>query len=88
MLAGLKAQYEADGTFPTKYDLTARFKGRGGDVVPATTVQTLADRLSKALIPSAEGPGHRLRLPTLQDAQPLALYSASPVCHESGCLAG
>src|SRR5215469_81497 len=49
MLADLKAQYEADGTFPTKYDLTARFKGRGGDSVPATTVQTLADRLSKAL---------------------------------------
>src|SRR5215469_18788431 len=49
MLADLEAQYEADGTFPTKYDLTARFKGRGGDVVPATTVQTLADRLSKAL---------------------------------------
>jgi putative transposase len=49
MLADLKAQYEADATFPTKYDLTARFKGRGGDAVPATTVQTLADRLSKAL---------------------------------------
>jgi len=49
MLTDLKAQYEADGMFPSKYDLTARFKGRGGDVVPATTVQTLADRLSKAL---------------------------------------
>jgi putative transposase len=49
MLADLKARYETDGAFPTKYDLTARFKGRGGDVVPATTVQTLADRLSKAL---------------------------------------
>jgi transposase len=49
MLEALKAQYEADGTFPTKYDLTARFKGRGGESVPATTVQTLADRLSKAL---------------------------------------
>src|SRR5258707_903407 len=49
MLALLKAQYDADSTFPTKYDLTARFKGRGGDTVPATTVQTLADRLSKAL---------------------------------------
>jgi hypothetical protein len=35
MLATLKAQYEADGTFPTKYDLTARFKGRGGEIVPA-----------------------------------------------------
>jgi putative transposase len=49
MLEALRAQYVADGTFPTKYDLTARFKGRGGDLVPATTVQTLADRLSKAL---------------------------------------
>src|SRR5262249_46383094 len=49
MLTALKAQYEADGTFPTKYDLTAHFKGQGGEVVPATTVQTLADRLSKAL---------------------------------------
>ena len=49
MLAALKAQHEADGTFPSKYDLTARFKGHGGDAVPATTVQTLADRLSKAL---------------------------------------
>src|SRR5258708_13614139 len=38
-----------DGTFRTKYGLTARFKGRGGDAVAATTVQTLADRLSKAL---------------------------------------
>jgi putative transposase len=49
MLATLKAQYDADSTFSSKYDLTARFKGRGGDRVPATTVQTLADRLSKAL---------------------------------------
>jgi putative transposase len=49
MLADLKAQYETDGTFPTKYDLSVRFKGRGGESVPATTVQTLADRLSKAL---------------------------------------
>ncbi|HEY7974993.1 MAG TPA: transposase [Ktedonobacterales bacterium] len=49
MLATLKAQYEVDSTFPSKYDLTARFKGRGGEQVPATTVQTLADRLSKAL---------------------------------------
>src|SRR5262249_4777304 len=49
MRADLHAQYEADGTFPTKYDLTARFKGCGGGAVPATTVQTLADRLTKAL---------------------------------------
>jgi putative transposase len=49
MLETTKQQYEEKGTFPTKYDLTARFKGRGGDHVPATTVQCLADRLSKAL---------------------------------------
>src|SRR5262249_25618524 len=49
MLAALNGQYETDGTFPAKYDLTACFKGWDGDVVPATTVQTLADRLSKAL---------------------------------------
>jgi putative transposase len=49
MLEALKAQYDTDGTFPTKYDLTARFNGRGGADVPATTVQMLADRLNKAL---------------------------------------
>ncbi len=49
MLETVKAQYEEKGTFPGKYDLTARFKGCGGKHVPATTVQTLADRLSQAL---------------------------------------
>lgn len=49
MLAMLKAQYEQDGTFPRKYDLEAAFKGRGGEAVPASTVQMLADRLAKAL---------------------------------------
>ena len=49
MLEALKAQYEESATFPTQYDLTARFKGRGGEHVPATTVQAVADRLSKAL---------------------------------------
>src|SRR5712692_5334356 len=49
MLETVKAQYTEKGTFPTKYDLTAQFKGRGGNHVPATTVQTLADRLTKAL---------------------------------------
>ena len=45
MLETIKQQYEEKGTFPGKYDLTARFKGRGGEHVPATTVQCLADRL-------------------------------------------
>jgi putative transposase len=49
MLETVKAQYEQDGTFPSKYDLEAAFKGRGGEHVPATTVQMLADRLSKSL---------------------------------------
>src|SRR6266581_9432348 len=49
MLETVKRQYEEKGTFPGKYDLTTQFKGRGGEHVPATTVQTLADRLTKAL---------------------------------------
>ena len=49
MLTLVKQQYEDKGTFPTKYDLTAAFKGRGGEYVPASTVQMLADRLSKSL---------------------------------------
>jgi putative transposase len=49
MLETVKAQYEQDETFPSKYDLEAAFKGRGGEHVPATTVQMLADRLSKSL---------------------------------------
>src|SRR6266581_3472737 len=48
MLETVKGQYEQDGTFPSKYDLEAAFKGQG-EHVPATTVQTLADRLSKSL---------------------------------------
>ncbi len=49
MLEMVKQQYEDKGRFPTKYDLAAQFRGRGGEHVPASTVQMLADRLSKAL---------------------------------------
>src|SRR5260370_16733916 len=49
MLAAVKQQYEQDGTFPSKYDLNVAFKGRGGEAVPASCVQMLSDRLSKAL---------------------------------------
>src|SRR2546427_9077651 len=49
MLETVKVQYADKGTFPTKYDLTKLFKGQGGEHVPATTVQMLADRLSKSL---------------------------------------
>src|SRR5947209_20057332 len=48
MLESVKAQYEGKGTFPSKYDLEAAFKGQGAHV-PATTVQILADRLNKYL---------------------------------------
>jgi putative transposase len=49
MLAATKAHYAATGKFLFKYDLTTHFRGRGGEHVPATTVQALADRLDKAL---------------------------------------
>jgi putative transposase len=49
MLETAKAQYAEKRTFPGKYELTSRFKGRGGEHVPTTTVQTLADRLTKAV---------------------------------------
>src|SRR5579859_6259679 len=48
MLESVKAQYEGKGTFPSKYDLETAFKGQGAHV-PASTVQMLADRLSKSL---------------------------------------
>jgi putative transposase len=48
MLETVKTQYEQDGTFPSKYDLEVAFKGQG-EHVPATTVQMLADRLTKSL---------------------------------------
>jgi len=49
MLATIKAQYEQDETFPSKYELNVQFKGHGGEHVPATTVQMLSDRLTKSL---------------------------------------
>ncbi len=49
MLVTVKDHYEQTGTFLFKYDLTRRFKGRGGEHLPASTVQSLADRLDKAL---------------------------------------
>jgi putative transposase len=49
MLEMVKQQYEEQGTFPSKYDLEHAFKGHGSEHVPATTVQMLADRLTKSL---------------------------------------
>jgi len=49
MLEMVKQQYEDKGTFPSKSDLEQAFKGHGSEHVPATTVQMLADRLSKSL---------------------------------------
>lgn len=49
MLERTKAHYAETEQFLFKYDLCLIFKGRGGEHVPASTVQTLADRLHKAL---------------------------------------
>ena len=53
MLELLKAHYEETGRFLSRYDLTYRFKGRGAcpgsEHVPQTTIQTLTDRLHRAL---------------------------------------
>ena len=49
MLEMVKQQYEEHSTFPSKYDLETAFKGHGSEQVPATTVQLLADRLTKSL---------------------------------------
>ena len=49
MLEMLKAHYDRSGNFLSRYELMYHFKGRGGEHVPQTTVQTLADRLHKAL---------------------------------------
>lgn len=49
MLEMVKAHYDETGKFLNRYDLNMAFKGRGGEHVPQTTVQTLADRLGKAL---------------------------------------
>src|SRR5271165_3105326 len=48
MFETVKAQHEENGVFPSKYDLENAFKGQG-DHVLATTIQMLADRLSKSL---------------------------------------
>ena len=48
MLAMIKQQYEEKRTFPSKYDLEKAFQGQG-EHIPATTVQMLADRLTKSL---------------------------------------
>src|SRR6266702_94982 len=48
MLETVKTQYAEQGTFPSKYDLEKAFKGHR-EHVPATTIQMLADRLTKSL---------------------------------------
>src|SRR5919108_5888966 len=49
MLACQKQHYQLTGRFLSRYDLNKRFAGRGGTYVPATSVQCLSDRLTKAL---------------------------------------
>ena len=49
MLEYAKVQYEQTQTFPNKYDLDKAFAGTAGEYTPATTLQTISDRLGKAL---------------------------------------
>lgn len=49
MLELERTTYESAGKFVWRYDLCTVFKGRGGEYVPQSTVQCLADRLDKAL---------------------------------------
>jgi putative transposase len=49
MRAVARQEYKEQGTFPNKDELETQFKGQGKEHVPATTVQMLADRLSKSL---------------------------------------
>lgn len=49
MLELVQTEHAATRRFLWKYDLDLRFKGRGGEYVPQSTVQCLADRLDKAL---------------------------------------
>jgi putative transposase len=49
MIEQVQSHYAATGEFLFKYALCARFKVRGGEPVPACTLQALADRLDKAL---------------------------------------
>src|SRR5260370_40858760 len=49
MLKNPNAHYDKKDRYPNRYDLTSEFAGRGAEHVPATTVQMLADRLTKSL---------------------------------------
>jgi len=49
MLEYAKEQYSQSQAFPNKYDLDKVFAGTSGAYTPATTLQTLSDRLGKAL---------------------------------------
>jgi len=49
MLEYAKGHYSQSQTFPNRYDLNKAFAGTAGEYTPATTLQTVADRLDKAL---------------------------------------
>ena len=49
MLEYAKEHYAQSQTFPNRYDLNKVFAGTAGEYTPATTLQTVSDRLDKAL---------------------------------------
>ncbi len=90
MIEMVKQQYEEHSTFPSKYDLEKAFKGQGREQVPATTVQLLADRLTKSLkrflaakandIPGIGFP--RFKKPNRWHSIPLRQYGKDAYLHE------
>jgi transposase len=67
MLGCEKQHYQETGKFLSKYDLTARFKGRGGAYLPASTVR-MPCRSAEQSVESVSGPSRRgLGLPALQE---------------------
>ena len=86
MLETIKAQYAEKGTFPSKYDLENVFKGQGKHV-PATTVQMLADRLTKSLkrfLAAKKNNIPGIGFPRAQEGQSVALSPTETVWQ--GCV--
>lgn len=87
MLETIKQQYEDKGTFPSKYELEATFKGQG-EHVPATTVQMVADRLSKSLkrFLAAQENTIPYWFPSFQEGQSMAFHPTSSIWTWKRCL--
>src|SRR2546428_14177713 len=90
MLELVTQQSEEHSRYPSKYVLEQAFKGQRSERVPATTVQLLADRLTKSLkrflaakandIPGIGFP--RFKQPNRWQSIPLRQYGKDVYLHE------